>query len=237
MVYDPLLHNRRSIRLPGYEYTRPGAYFITIVTYNRRHIFGDIAAGEMRLNACGIIARMEWLKTAVIRREIELDEFVVMPDHLHAIVIVKKRDDDFAVDGGQFVGAGGIPTVGADGRQCAGADDIPTVRADGGQYVGADDIPTVRADGGRYVVGAEGRPPLRRLPRSLGSIIAGYKSAVTARINRQRQTPGVPVWQRNYYDRIVRNENELFRFREYIRNNPIRWETDANTRSMGGCEK
>ena len=63
-------------------------------------------------------------------------------------------------------------------------------------------------------------------PKSLGSFIAGYKSAVTKRINRIRKTPGAPVWQRNYYERIVRDETELNRIREYIRLNPVKWELD-----------
>jgi putative transposase len=67
---------------------------------------------------------------------------------------------------------------------------------------------------------------LYRPPKSLGSLLAGYKSAVTKRINELRQTPGTKLWQRNYWEHIVRNETELNRIREYIHNNPAQWELD-----------
>jgi REP element-mobilizing transposase RayT len=170
MAYDPSIHHRRSIRIKGFDYTQPGAYFITVVAHRRLPIFGEIAGGVVRLNACGEIPRAEWLRTAAIRREIGLDEFVVMPNHFHAIVMI------------------------------------------------------MECDGGS--VGAHGRAPLRRSPRSVAALIAGFKSAVTTRINQLRGTPGAPVWQRNYWEHVIRNDGELSRIREYIRNNPITLETD-----------
>jgi putative transposase len=87
--------NRRSIRLHGYDYSTPGAYFITIVTHRRRHLFGHIVNGEMRLNEWGRIARAEWLKTPAIRPEIELDEYQIMPNHMHAIIHIVEQDNGF----------------------------------------------------------------------------------------------------------------------------------------------
>jgi len=86
--YDPSRHRRRSIRLRGYDYTQPGAYFVTICTHNREPLFGKVVAGEMVLNAWGRIVREEWFRSAEIRAEIELfpDEFVVMPNHIHGII-------------------------------------------------------------------------------------------------------------------------------------------------------
>ena len=106
MTYDPNKHHRRSIRLKGYDYTQPGAYFITICTQNRECLFGDVVDGEMRLDACGVIVREEWFRSAEIRREIALwpDEFVVMPNHIHGIVWITDQRD---VAG---------PNVGAHGR-------------------------------------------------------------------------------------------------------------------------
>jgi putative transposase len=88
MSFNPAFHQRRSIRLRGYNYTAPGSYFVTIVTHRRICLFGEIADGLMRLNEWGIIARDEWLKTAAIRSEITLDEFAIMPNHIHAIVTI-----------------------------------------------------------------------------------------------------------------------------------------------------
>jgi REP element-mobilizing transposase RayT len=176
MAYDPSIHHRKTIRLKGYDYAAPGAYFVTIVAHRRLPIFGEITGGVMQLNACGEIVRAEWLRTAAIRREIALDEFVVMPDHFHAIVMITE------CDGG---------SVGAQ-RRCA-----PT------------------------------HPPgMNVVPGSVGAIIRAFKSAVTTRINQLRGIPGTPVWQRNYWEHVIRNDGELSRIREYIRNNPITCETD-----------
>lgn len=187
MKYDPARQRRRSIRLKGYDYSKAGAYFVTIVTHNRACLFGEVVNEEMRLNELGEIVRNEWFRSAEIRREIQLnpDEFVVMPNHIHGIVWI--ADDDM---------------VGATGRMVD-------------------------------VVGATGRSPLP--PRSLASFIAGFKSGVTKCINQHRRTPGAPVWQRNYYEHIIRNEASLVRSREYIVNNPMQWALDRENPANVGA--
>ncbi len=195
--YDPNRHHRRSIRLPGYDYAQPGAYFVTICTYNREHLFGQVVDGDMRLNQYGEIVRHEWFRSTRMRREIELypGEFVVMPNHIHGIVWI-------------------VDIVGATGRVGA------THRAGATGRVGA-----------THRVGATGRLPLPDqprgpTPRSLASFIAGFKSAVTKRINVMRGTPGAPVWQRNYWEHIIRDDAALQRIRRYIAENPLRWHLD-----------
>ena len=101
MGYDPERHRRRSIRLKDWDYAQPGAYFVTIVAYGRELLFGQVVGDEIRLSAFGEIVRDEWLASADIRREIRLDEFVVMPNHLHGIVWIVADDD--------IVGATGRP--------------------------------------------------------------------------------------------------------------------------------
>jgi putative transposase len=175
MVYYRHKHRRRSIRLPGCDYSHPGAYFVTLCTYGRDCLFGNVNGGAVRLNDYGLVARDEWLRSAAARAEIELDAFVVMPNHIHGIVVI------------------------------------------------ADDV-----------VGATGRSPLHytddrpRGPtkRSLASFICGYKPAVTRRINQMRDTPGARVWQRNYYERVIRDDDELARARGYVADNPGRWAYD-----------
>jgi putative transposase len=179
MEYDRRKHHRRSIRLPDHDYRSPGAYFITICTHQGKPLFGEVVDGDVVLNEYGQIAHEEWLASEDIRREIELDAFVIMPNHVHGIVWIRDTGDDPAV--------------------------------------------------GTHNVGAHSRAPLHRPPRSLGSFIAGYKSAVTTRINRMRGvrgTPGAPVWQRNYYERIIRDDAALGRIREYVQHNPARWAED-----------
>ncbi|MFH1161430.1 MAG: transposase [bacterium] len=86
--YNPEYHHRRSIRLKGYDYSREGMYFITICSHGRDHLFGKIENGKMILNPMGQIARHEWIKTTEIRTNITLGEYVVMPNHIHGIVVI-----------------------------------------------------------------------------------------------------------------------------------------------------
>ena len=83
------MYQRRSIRLKGYDYAQDGAYYVTICTYKKTRIFGEVVEEEMRLNEIGDIVEEEWQRTPKIRPEVELDEFIVMPNHLHGIVIIK----------------------------------------------------------------------------------------------------------------------------------------------------
>jgi hypothetical protein len=95
MTYDPHKQHRRSIRLPGYDYTQPGAYFVTFVAHDRECLFGEVMDGVMWLNAFGEIVRDEWFRTAVVRPYVMLDpnEFVVMPNHVHGIIWITGRGD------------------------------------------------------------------------------------------------------------------------------------------------
>jgi REP element-mobilizing transposase RayT len=88
MKYNPDKHHRRSIRLQGYDYSQPGIYFITLCTQNRECLFGEILNGEMRLNEFGKIAHQCWLEMPHHFPHIQLDEFVVMPDHIHGIIVL-----------------------------------------------------------------------------------------------------------------------------------------------------
>ena len=91
MAYDPKIHRRRSLRLKGYDYTQVGAYFVTIVTRGRLCLFGEIVGKEMRLNAAGEMVCGFWEVLPQRFPTIEIDMFVVMPNHLHGIVVIKNR--------------------------------------------------------------------------------------------------------------------------------------------------
>jgi putative transposase len=182
--------HRRSIRLKGYDYSLPGLYYITLCTKNREHLFGTIENNEILLNDAGRIARDEWARSPDIRHEIDLHEFVVMPNHMHGIVGIRcDANDDCRGD-----------------RPVAPTDN-PVTRT----------MPVARANDAR---------PCGPAPKSIGSFIAGYKSSVTKKINVMRNTPGVPVWQRNYYEHIIRDEESCERIAEYIISNPVNWRED-----------
>ena len=189
MTFDPQKHHRRSIRLKGYDYTQPGAYFITVVTHDRECLFGEIVDGEMRLNEFGEIVRTEWFKTAVVRPYVMLypDEFVMMPNHTHGIIWI--------VD------------VGAT-RRVAPPPIAPSPVAP----------PIIH--------------PRGPMAGSVGAIIGQFKSITAKRINTLRNIPGQPVWQRNYYEHIIRDERALNAIRRYILNNPANWTKDADYLEM-----
>ncbi len=139
--------------------------------------------GEMVLNDFGKIAHQEWLKTENIRDNVELDVFVIMPNHMHVIFGITADIDD-----------SGQSTVGA-------YSDTPLHRF---------------------------KSEFKSPSKNVGAIVRGYKSTVTKQINQIRRAPGKKVWQRNYYEHIIRNEKSLNRIRNYILNNPALWEEEQN---------
>jgi putative transposase len=163
MKYDPDFNHRRSIRLNGYDYSTSGAYFITICTPEKEHLFGDIVNETIELNTLGDLARSHWQQLSQHHPNIIIDESIVMPNHLHGIIILESSLD---------------------------------------------------------------------YKKSISEVIRGFKTFSAKVINKKRGLCGVPVWQRNYYDRIIRNELELDRVRQYIINNPRNWDADKNNQNQ-----
>jgi putative transposase len=170
---------RKQLRLKGYDYSSAGAYFVTICAKDRKHLFGRILDETMEANRCGHIVEESWRDIPNHDRRVELDEFILMPNHIHGIVVIL---DDF-------------PTVGA------------------------------------------GSEPATTRRHSLSEIIRGFKTFSARRINEIRGTPGVPVWQRGFFDHIIRNERSLVRIREYISSNPQRWVLDKENSDREGDDR
>ena len=164
--FDPDRHHRRSIRLQGFDYTQPGAYFVTICTYHRECILGDVIDGEMRLSKPGSIVSECWADLVNHYPCVTLDSFVAMPNHIHGVIQLT----DVALD--------------------------PTPM------------------------------PARR--RALPEIVRGFKTFSSRRINDSRSSPGTAVWQRNYYEHVIRDEQELEAVRHYIEGNPAKWAQDVD---------
>ena len=218
MTFDPQKHHRRSIRLKGYDYTQPGAYFITVVTHDRECLFGEIVDGEMRLNEFGEIVRAEWFKTAVVRPYVMLypDEFVMMPNHTHGIIWI--------VDVGatRRVAPSPVAPPPVAPSPVAPSPVAPSPIAPSPVAPSLDSTPLVHAT----------IHPRGPMAGSVGAIIGQFKSITTKRINTLRNIPGQPVWQRNYYERIIRDERALNAIRRYILNNPANWTKDADYMEM-----
>jgi putative transposase len=174
MTYDPDRHHRRSIRLKGHDYSLPGAYFVTICTHERECSLGEITNGHMQLTEDGEIARVQWAELPKHYLHVQIDAFVIMPNHIHGIIVLTN------------VAGAGLQTC---------------------------PYPTSYGLSKRY---------------ALPEIVRGFKTYSARKINERRDSPGFPVWQRNYYEHIVRNEKELHAIREYVVNNPLRWEADQD---------
>ena len=178
--------HRRSNRLKGYDYTANGAYFVTICTDHRRHLFGSIEHATLVPSAAGSIAEERWFALPEHHPGVTLDEFVVMPDHIHGIIIIDRPAP---------------PPTAAE------------LEEDLEHAIIALD------DGGDTPIGRPNGAP----PGSLGAIVGSYKSSVSRHINKLNGTPGALIWQRDYWERIIRHDRALFFIRRYIKNNPANW--------------
>lgn len=177
MKYDPDKHHRRSIRLRGYDYAQAGGYFVTIVTRDRACLFGEVVNGEMRLNDSGGLIHSVWDELPDHYPGVESDAFVVMPNHIHGVVML-------------------VSDVGAGPCACPNKD-----KPESGQPQGV--APTMSTI-------------------SLPDVVHRFKTLTTKRYIDGVKLLGWPpfagrLWQRNYYEHIVRGENELNRIRESSR--------------------
>lgn len=197
MAYNPNIHHRRSIRLKGYDYSQAGLYFITICCQDRKCLYGEVIDGTMILNKFGEIALAEWNNTAEIRTNCRIYESIIMPNHMHGIIEITQK-------------------IGEE------------------KEIGKFESPS----------------------HSIGSIIRGYKIATIKKIKEiiQESSTGelqfapteiaptgiaptgiaqiiksldYKIWQRNYWEHIIRDENAYNRIAEYIINNPSNWDNDT----------
>jgi len=191
--YNPHIHNRKSIRLQGYDYSQAGLYFITICCQNRVCLFGEIDNGEMVLNDAGKHAQQCWLEIPKHFPNTTLHEYITMPNHIHGII--------------EIVGANNYSPNGDSHNNHSPNDDSPN---------------GTKTRANNY-------SPLRGTTKTIGSVVRGYKIGVTKwfRENNQNQFPiGTSIWQRNYWEHIVRNENECQRIAQYIIDNPKKCDMD-----------
>ena len=200
---------RRSIRLKGYDYTRDGAYFVTICTQVRERAFGAVVNGEMRPNECGREVAHCWLWLAEQYPYVRLDEWVVMPDHTHAIIVITDAHDDgphpdIADSNVAYLNDAHSNETCRGGSRTAQIRSVPTMVPVGPTIDDSHDLSTQR--------------------KSLGRLIGAFKTVSTKRVNDSRDAPGAQLWQRNYHERVIRNSLALDALRRYIANNPVLWQ-------------
>lgn len=188
---------RDSMRLRGWNYAAPGYYFVTICTKDKMKYFGRIRADKMLMNAWGKAANKFWQEIPAHFDYIGLDEFVIMPNHIHGIIIIGEvESSDDAVGVRHALPPRALPTRALlhQGKACLAPTD-----------------------------GTNGRKFHNQGKKTLSSIVGSYKSVCTQAI---RAHVNDFAWQDNFYDRIIRDEKELYNIRRYIRENPLRWEKD-----------
>ena len=195
--------NRQSIRLRKYDYSKAGAYFVTICTQNKKCFFGNMVNDEMVLNDAGRMVNIIWNELPINYPGVNIDEFQIMPNHVHGIIVL---------DNGQARGP--APTNGQ-----------PRDSTNGQPRDSTNGQPRDSTNGQPRGVA----PTAAEL--SLPDVVHRFKSLTTARYIRgvkQKQWPPFPgkLWQRNYYEHIVRDENELNDIRKYIMDNPKKWDLD-----------
>ena len=166
MRYNPEKHHRKSIRIPDYDYTQEGWYYVTICVNKHKCLLGEVVEDKMILNQFGIIADEKWQWLENQYNYIKLDKWQIMPNHMHGII--------------GFIGS------------CSGSRTAPT----------------------KY--------------KPLGRIIGAFKTVSTKTINKIKHSPGERFWQRDFWEHIIRNEQELNRIRSYIIRNPEKWHHNVN---------
>ncbi len=176
MAYCPNKHHRRSIRLSGYDYSKNGAYFISICTYNRLCMFGKIENGGMWLNEAGKVARQCWENIPIHFPHVVLDTYVIMPNHIHGILLITNNLNI------KNVGPKNLPPLPHYNQRMCGTS------------------------------------------KTIGSVVRGFKIGVTKWM--RQNNVAYQVWQRNYYEHVIRNESKLNQIRQYIVDNPTQWEFD-----------
>jgi REP element-mobilizing transposase RayT len=227
MRSHPERHHRRSIRLKGYDYRQAGAYFVTICTQDRAFLFGQVVHDEMQLNDAGKMVYDVWNDLPAFYPGVQTDAFIVMPNHIHGIIILVGADPRACPDSGPRVCPNADPrvcpaqpSVGVDPRACP--DSGPRACPGQPQELGQ----------------PQGVGPMLGLP----DVVHRFKTMTT-----KRYADGVKrlgwepfrgrLWQRNYYEHIIRNEKSLNRIREYILTNPMRWELDRKNPHRGGVDE
>jgi REP element-mobilizing transposase RayT len=211
MTFNPDIHHRRSIRLKEYDYSSVGAYFVTACTQERLCLFGDIADGVMCLNDAGRMVADWWLRLPDRFPGVAVDEYVVMPNHFHGIITITDNADTSPV---------GAPPCG-----CPGFDVSPPCGCPGFDVSPPCGCPPLDS------TAKSGRP--RGAAPTLGDVIDWFKTMTTnAYIKGVKNADWPPFpgrfWQRNYYERVIRDDAELNGIREYIQCNPANWAGDEN---------
>jgi len=222
--YDPKIHHRRSIRLPKYDYSQPGFYFITLCTQNRLHLFGEISDDIMVLNDAGKMIHRIWNEIPIHYKPFAIHNFVVMPNHIHGILEITS-----------ITGPRACPDSANNTCPNSLTQTQPDTTTPDGSNIGDYNTGGYNTEKGQPRGGAPTGPttnPATPRTTQLSDIVGRYKSLTTKiyinGIHHHGWQPfNTRVWQRNYWEHIIRNENEYLKIVQYIIENPAKWAGDT----------
>ena len=267
MMHDKYKNKYRikSHRMPGWDYSGNGLYFITLVTQNRECCLGEICHREngmpyVKLSDFGKIVDNEWKKSFEMRDELNCDEYIIMPNHLHAIIVLKKPIPDNCHDSTDAHGLHGSHGT-DDTRDMDGSHGSHESHGSHVETHGRASLPFQRSQRSHPSRPSGQRQPFQqspkspqsvvrprfyRKPKSISSFVGGFKSAINSKIDDyiDEHKLNIPKYNRNnhffqpnYHDHIIRNENEYYRIKNYIINNPLHWNGDKFKPSNSGQDQ
>jgi REP element-mobilizing transposase RayT len=199
------LPQRRSVRLKGYDYSKPSAYFLTICTRDKKQMFGSVKGDRMIPNTLGNFVSDCWMEIPDHFRHVELAAHVVMPNHVHGIIILRANPGS---------------KVKSNNRTPSSIDSENIVKVERR----AQDAVSLRPETVRSQ--KHGRNFLAMHAGSIAAIVRSFKSASTKRIRQALRNPRFNIWQRGYYEHVIRDEDDFRNSCDYVRTNPARWSFD-----------
>jgi REP element-mobilizing transposase RayT len=236
--YNPKIHHRRSIRLKGYDYAQAGLYFITICCQNRACLFGDVVNGKMKLNDAGIMVENEWLKLPNRFQNIQLHEYVVMPNHFHAILEIVGATLVVApvrvslVDTPNEMDTQNETVAQNDDNSQKGQPQKGQPQGIASTMDTQNETDTQNDDNSQKGQPQKGQPQgIAPTGKTVGDMVGAFQSIATVEYIRGVKTLDWQrfdgkLWQRNYWEHIIRNEQSYLNISDYIINNPAKWADD-----------
>lgn len=198
--------NRKSIRIKGYDYNQNGAYFVTICTHNKQCLFGQVESGKMVLNKLGLLVEDAWREISKHYESVLIDEFVIMPNHVHGIIWLQDRREQLGVINHAPIQIAHEIDVGA---RLGVINHAPTPMSYDANV------------GAQFIA-----PKTHKTQPTLGEVVRAFKARASQASKTALPVDSKALWQRNYYEHVVRGEPDLQAVREYINNNPQQWHLD-----------
>lgn len=233
--FNPSIHHRKSIRLKGYDYSQSGLYFITICCYNKECMFGEISNGTMTLNSAGQVAQHCWQEIPSHFPNVILHEHIIMPNHIHGIIEITDTvgaknisPSSKSIDNLENNDLNIIQNDFNEDTELEKNDfneDTERINNEFNKNIERAKNDVNDNDRAKNISPLQKTTNFRSPSKTIGSVIRGFKIGVTKWM--RQNTEIYDVWQRNYYEHIIRNDASYELISDYILNNPSKWQEDT----------